>query len=84
MNRGKVVHDDVLRGFGRVIILLHDESWYSLYAFLAESKVDMGQEVKAAQPIGLAGFYPRRTGRGSILSCGFTRNQLTRSYGSRP
>jgi septal ring factor EnvC (AmiA/AmiB activator) len=76
VNRGKVVHDDVLRGFGRVIILMHDESWYSLYAFLAESKVELGQEVKTAQPIGMAGFYPEAQGPGLYFELRFHQKPI--------
>ncbi len=55
---GKVVHNDLLRGFGRVIILLHGEDYYSLYAYLSQSSVELGQEVESGQPLGVAGYYP--------------------------
>lgn len=68
---GKVVHDGVLRGFGRVIIVLHDEEYYSLYAFLSESKVRVGQEVAQGQTLGNVGFYPDVEGAGLYFELRF-------------
>ncbi len=61
---GKVVHDDVLRGFGKVIILFHGGNFYSLYAYLSDSRVRMGQEVNQDQVLGSAGYYPAAKGAG--------------------
>ncbi|THB71781.1 MAG: peptidase M24, partial [Desulfovibrio sp.] len=61
---GKVVHDGVLRGFGRVIIVLHDGDYYSLYAFLHDSEVEVGDNVAKEQTLGRAGFYPGADGPG--------------------
>lgn len=61
---GKVVHNDVLRGFGRVVIIYHGEDYYSLYAFLGDGLVATGQKVKPNDPIGRAGFYPEADGPG--------------------
>ena len=55
---GKVVHDGQLRGFGRVVILYHGKDYYSLYAFLATSRVRLGQKVEKGETIGECGFYP--------------------------
>lgn len=55
---GKVMHNDVLRGFGRVVILMHGEEYYSLYAYLSESSAQVGENVKQGDLIGTAGFYP--------------------------
>lgn len=55
---GRVVHNEVMRGFGRVVIVLHHGNYYSLYAFLAETRVNVGQEVKTGQEIGSTGYYP--------------------------
>lgn len=64
VSSGKVVHNDVLRGFGRVVIVMHGEEYYSLYAFLANSKLNVGDVVKQKQMIGNAGFYPAVDGTG--------------------
>ncbi|WP_245549594.1 murein hydrolase activator EnvC family protein [Maridesulfovibrio hydrothermalis] len=56
---GKVVHNDTLRGFGRVVILYHGYNYYSLYAYLAESFVKTGQEVEKDEIIGKTGYYPK-------------------------
>ncbi|MGE4553475.1 MAG: murein hydrolase activator EnvC [Desulfovibrionaceae bacterium] len=61
---GKVVHNDVLRGFGRVIIIYHGNDYYSLYAFLGDGFVSTGQEVEKDEAIGQAGFYPAADGPG--------------------
>lgn len=55
---GKVVHNETLRGFGKVVILFHGEDYYSLYAFLNSSRVELGQKVEKGEPIGTCGFYP--------------------------
>lgn len=55
---GKVVYNDILRGFGQVIILFHGDDYYSLYAFLAESKVGIGQKVSKGEVLGNTGFFP--------------------------
>ncbi|MBU1002926.1 MAG: peptidoglycan DD-metalloendopeptidase family protein [Proteobacteria bacterium] len=61
---GKVVHNDVLRGFGRVVILYHGDDYYSLYAFLGDSHVGIGQEMEKGEPLGTAGYYPVTKGPG--------------------
>lgn len=55
---GKVVHNDILRGFGTVLILQHDSSYYSLYAFLGKSPMKVGTQAKRGQQIGSVGYYP--------------------------
>lgn len=55
---GKVVHEGQLRGFGRVVILYHGKDYYSLYAFLATSRVHLGQKVEKGETLGECGFYP--------------------------
>ncbi len=61
---GKVVYDDKLRGFGRVVIIFHGEDYYSLYAYLRNTSVSSGQDVEKGQAIGRAGFYPTVDGPG--------------------
>lgn len=56
---GKVVHNDTLRGFGRVVIIYHGYNYYSLYAYLSESFVKNGQEVEKDELIGKSGYYPK-------------------------
>lgn len=55
---GKVVHNDVLRGFGRVVILLHGSGYYTLYAFLEDSQGEVGDTIQQGALVGRAGFYP--------------------------
>lgn len=73
---GKVVHDDVLRGFGRVIILMHDEAYYTLYAFLQKSAVSSGQEVDKGQVLGDAGYYPQANGTGLYFELRFRQKPI--------
>lgn len=61
---GKVVHNDVLRGIGRVVILMHGEDYYSLYAFLSESPLRIGQEVARGDVVGTSGFVTAIDGPG--------------------
>ena len=61
---GKVVYNDMLRGFGRVVIIYHGQHFYSLYAYLAKSGVKVGQDVEKGEVIGRAGFYPATKGPG--------------------
>lgn len=61
---GKVVYNDMLRGFGRVVIIYHGKHYYSLYAYLSTSGVKVGQDVEKGEVIGRAGFYPATKGSG--------------------
>jgi len=73
---GKVVHNDRLRGFGHVVILLHGQDYYSLYAFLAESRVRVGQEVERGAPLGKAGYYPQAKGDGLYFELRFGQKPI--------
>lgn len=64
---GKVVHNDVLRGLGRVVVLMHDKGYYTVYAYLAESNLKIGQQVKQGQVLGKAGYYPPAKGTGTYF-----------------
>lgn len=61
---GEVAYNDKLRGFGRVIIIYHGQEYYSLYAFLAQSNVQVGHNVERGETLGLAGYYPQAQGPG--------------------
>ncbi|MFV1956574.1 MAG: murein hydrolase activator EnvC [bacterium] len=53
--RGKVLFADWFRGYGRIIILDHGGSYYTLYGHLSALHVEVGQEIEANEVIGLAG-----------------------------
>ncbi|SIN71253.1 murein hydrolase activator EnvC family protein [Halodesulfovibrio marinisediminis] len=76
VSSGKVVHNDVLRGFGRVVIVMHGEEYYSLYAFLADSTLNVGDTVKQKQVIGNAGFYPAVDGPGMYFELRFHQKAI--------
>lgn len=73
---GKVVHNDVLRGFGRVVIIMHDAAYYSLYAYLTDSSLAVGQDVKRGQSLGAAGYYPRVEGTGLYFELRFHQKAI--------
>lgn len=73
---GKVVHSDVLRGYGHVVIVYHGQDYYSLYAFLNKALVAVGQEVEKDEEIGAAGFYPKIDGPGLYFELRFHQNPV--------
>ena len=73
---GKVVHNDLLRGFGQVVIVYHGEEYYSLYAFLADTRVRVGQEVEKGEPLGTVGFYPPAKGPGLYFELRFGQKAI--------
>lgn len=73
---GRVVHNEVLRGFGRVVILLHGDDYYSVYAFLSSSDLEKGQEVVQDEVIGRAGYYPRVKGPGVYFELRFHQKPI--------
>lgn len=73
---GRVVHNDRLRGFGHVVIVLHDQEYYSLYAYLTDSRVKMGQEVERGQALGIAGYYPQAKGDGLYFELRFGQKPI--------
>ena len=73
---GKVVYDDQLRGFGRVIIVFHGKDYYSLYAFLSSSRVKVGQKIEKGEIIGQCGYYPRIKGTGLYFELRFRQKAI--------
>jgi septal ring factor EnvC (AmiA/AmiB activator) len=73
---GKVVHNDVLRGFGTVLIVQHGEDYYTLYAFLGSSPLRVGQEVAGRQKIGTVGLYPALQGPGLYFELRFKQKAI--------
>lgn len=73
---GKVVHNDVLRGFGRVVIVMHGGGYYSLYAFLSESSLRVGQDLARGESVGKAGFVPALNGPGLYFELRFHQKAI--------
>ncbi|MEW5774111.1 MAG: peptidoglycan DD-metalloendopeptidase family protein [Thermodesulfobacteriota bacterium] len=73
---GKVVHNDLLRGFGQVVIVYHGEEYYSLYAFLSDTRVRVGQEVEKGESLGSTGFYPPAKGPGLYFELRFGQKAI--------
>ncbi|MFP4168103.1 MAG: murein hydrolase activator EnvC family protein [Desulfonatronovibrionaceae bacterium] len=73
---GKVVHNDKLRGFGKVVILFHGEDYYTLYAFLNSSRVELGQNVEKGEPIGTCGYYPDLKSEGLYFELRFHQKAI--------
>ncbi len=73
---GKVVHNDILRGFGTVLILQHGNNYYSLYAFLGNSPLAVGSNVAAGAAIGTVGWYPAISGPGLYFELRFKQKAI--------
>jgi len=73
---GKVVHNDVLRGLGKVVIVFHGGNYYSLYAYLSDVTVQSGQEVEKDEAIGHAGYYPEAHGNGVYFELRFHQKPI--------
>jgi septal ring factor EnvC (AmiA/AmiB activator) len=73
---GKVVHADLLRGFGTVVIVYHGDDYYSLYAFLTKAQVRNGQEVEKDEVIGSAGYFPEARGPGLYFELRFGQKPI--------
>lgn len=54
---GRVVYADRFRGYGNMIIIDHNEGYYTVYSNLSEIAVRVNQEVKAKEVIGLSSDY---------------------------
>jgi len=73
---GKVVHSDVLRGLGKVVIVYHGNDYYTLYAYLSDVDVKTGQEVEKDEPLGHAGYYPEAHGSGVYFELRFHQKPI--------
>lgn len=73
---GKVVHNDILRGLGRVVIIYHGNDYYSLYAYLGDATVQTGQEVEKDETIGHVGYYPEAHGSGLYFELRFHQKPI--------
>jgi len=73
---GKVVHNDVLRGLGKVVILYHGGDYYTLYAYLSDTTVETGQEVEKDEAIGHTGYYPEAHGNGLYFELRFHQKPI--------
>lgn len=73
---GKVVHNDVLRGLGKVVILYHGGDYYSLYAYLSDVTVETGQDVEKDEALGHAGYYPEAHGNGLYFELRFHQKPI--------
>lgn len=73
---GKVVHNGTLRGFGRVVILFHGQDYYTLYAYLSDSNLQIGQDVEKGETIGIAGYYPKLNTDGVYFELRFKQKAI--------
>ena len=64
---GRVVYADWLRGFGNLLILDHGEGYMSLYGNNESLLKQVGDTVKAGDPIAAVGSERRQPGNGFIL-----------------
>ena len=73
---GTIVHNGILRGFGTVIVIQHGEEYFSLYAYLGQSNVQVGNNVSQGQKIGTTGFYPLLQGDGMYFELRFKQKAI--------
>lgn len=59
---GKVVFDGRLRGYGNMLILRHQDRFFTVYAHNSRNAVKKGQKVAKGQVIGYVGSTGRTTG----------------------
>lgn len=64
VHAGKVMFRDTMRGLGLVVVLQHGQDYFSIYAFLSDSAVSLGQNVNRGQTLGRCGYYPAIQGNG--------------------
>jgi septal ring factor EnvC (AmiA/AmiB activator) len=55
VSEGRVIYSSGLRGYGNMVILEHDDGYYTLYARLSEIWVSLNQNVDRLQTIGTVG-----------------------------
>ena len=55
---GKVMHRGPMRGKGLVVLVEHSNAYYSVYAYLSDCTVSLGENVVRNQVLGRSGFYP--------------------------
>lgn len=58
---GKVVFAKPFRGFGNLVILDHDDGYYTLYAQASRLFKQVGEKVVAGEKVGVSGFGGGRT-----------------------
>ena len=59
---GTVVFAGKMRGYGNLVLVRHDDDFFTAYAHNSRNKVKKGQTVKRGETIGLAGHTGRATG----------------------
>ena len=55
VSEGRVIYSSGLRGYGKMVILEHDDGYYTLYARLSEIWISLNQKVDRLQVIGTVG-----------------------------
>jgi len=53
--QGTIVYSNWLKGYGNLVIIEHGGGYHSLYAHLAHSEVEVGNEVEEGEEIGVVG-----------------------------
>ena len=79
VHTGKVMFRDTMRGLGLVVVLQHGQEYFSVYAFLSDCSVGLGQNVSRGQAIGRCGYYPAIKGDGLYFELRHHQNALNPS-----
>lgn len=65
--RGEVVHVGWLHRYGLIVLVEHEDGYYSLYGHLADTEVKTGQRVKAGETLAVAGDSGGNTQTGAYF-----------------
>lgn len=76
VHAGKVMFRDTMRGLGLVVVVQHGQDYFSVYAFLSDSSVSLGQTLNRGQVIGRSGYYPAINGNGLYFELRHHQNAL--------
>lgn len=76
VHSGKVMFRDTMRGLGLVVVVQHGQDYFSVYAFLSDSSVSLGQTLNRGQVIGRCGYYPAIKGNGLYFELRHHQNAL--------
>ncbi len=63
---GHVLYSEWVKGYGKVIIIDHDNKYYTLTAHLAEAIKKAGEVVESGETIGYAGYSPVEISGGRV------------------
>ncbi|MDL2285772.1 peptidoglycan DD-metalloendopeptidase family protein [Desulfovibrio sp. OttesenSCG-928-F07] len=73
---GKVMFRDTMLGLGLVVVVQHGKDYFSIYAFLSDCAVSLGQNVNRGQTVGRSGYYPAINSNGLYFELRHHQNAI--------